>query len=340
MKRVEHIKFHNYIGWKLILLLLVLLIFAGITSIFYGVKNISSDEVTSILFMQSTNDHLVESIIYKRIVRTFFAVLCGAALGIAGALMQGVTRNPLADPSILGINTGASFLVVCGLAFWKISSAWQYIVLAFVGALAAAVIVFGVIAIEHKIAPLTLILSGTAVSIMFSSLVTIVILVRQDSMDQFRFWQVGSLGSATSQGTMLFIPIFIIGFLMALSCAPGLNALMLGDEVAKNLGVNATIINVCACLAGIILCATSTALAGPIAFIGLLATHCTRLLFGTDLRKVIPLSALTGALFLTVADIIGRLVSDSAEISVGIITALFGAPLLIYIARRMKVQGQ
>lgn len=115
---------------------------------------------------------------------------------------------------------------------------------------------------------------------------------------------------------------------------------MLGDELARNLGVNAVIINVCACIAGIILCATATALAGPIAFIGLLSTHTTKLIVGSDLRKVIPLSSLTGALFLTIADVIGRLVSDSNEISVGIITALVGAPLLIYLARRTKVQAQ
>ncbi|WEV56919.1 FecCD family ABC transporter permease [Ligilactobacillus acidipiscis] len=340
MKAVDHVKSHNRVKWKLVSSLFVLLIFAGLASVFCGVKDISVHDVSSILLMQKVSDSLVGSIVQKRIIRTFFAILCGAALGISGALMQGVTRNPLADPSILGINTGASFFVVCGLAFFKISSAWQYIGLAFIGALAAAAIVFGIIFLEHKVDPLTLILSGTAVSIMFSSLVTTVILVKQDSLDQFRFWQVGSLGSATSQGTMLFIPIFIAGFILAMCCAPGLNALMLGDELARNLGVNAVIINVCACIAGIILCATATALAGPIAFIGLLSTHATKLIVGSDLRKVIPLSSLTGALFLTIADVIGRLVSDSNEISVGIITALVGAPLLIYLARRTKVQAQ
>lgn len=338
MTAVDHVKSHSRIKWKLISSLFVLLIFAGFASVFCGVKDISAHDVSSILLMQKVSDPLVESIVQKRIIRTFFAILCGAALGISGALMQGVTRNPLADPSILGINTGASFFVVCGLAFFKISSAWQYIGLAFIGALAAVTIVFGIVFLERKVDPLTLILSGTAVSIMFSSLVTTVILVKQDSLDQFRFWQVGSLGSATSQGTMILVPIFIAGFILAMCCAPGLNALMLGDELARNLGVNAVLINVCACIAGIILCAT--ALAGPIAFIGLLSTHMTKLIVGSDLRKVIPLSSLTGALFLTIADVIGRLVSDSNEISVGIITALVGAPLLIYLARRMKVQAQ
>lgn len=338
MTAVDHVKSHSRIKWKLISSLFVLLIFAGFASVFCGVKDISAHDVSSILLMQKVSDPLVESIVQKRIIRTFFAILCGAALGISGALMQGVTRNPLADPSILGINTGASFFVVCGLAFFKISSAWQYIGLAFIGALAAVTIVFGIVFLERKVDPLTLILCGTAVSIMFSSLVTTVILVKQGSLDQFRFWQVGSLGSATSQGTMILVPIFIAGFILAMCCAPGLNALMLGDELARNLGVNAVLINVCACIAGIILCAT--ALAGPIAFIGLLSTHMTKLIVGSDLRKVIPLSSLTGALFLTIADVIGRLVSDSNEISVGIITALVGAPLLIYLARRMKVQAQ
>jgi len=339
MKKSSYVNLHNKTELKLIVIFLLLLVIAGFASIFMGVKDITFSNAISALFTHKMTSSLANNIIHKRILRTFFAILCGGALGISGSLMQAVTRNPLADPSILGINTGASFFVVCGLAFLHISTVSQYIGLAFAGALVAAGLVFGIVAIGHQVDPLTLILSGTAVSIMFSSLVTTVTLVRQDAIDQFRFWQVGSLGTVTSQGTTFFIPIFVIGFLIAVCCAPGLNALMLGNEVAKNLGVNATVINICACIAGIILCATATALAGPIAFIGLLATHCTRLLFGSDLRKIIPLSALTGALFLTSADVIGRLVSDSAEINVGIITSLVGAPVLIYLARRTKVQA-
>lgn len=338
-------KISNYLKtrWQLqsgvVFLLVILLLLASLASVFWGVKNISGHKILALLFLHPTEQSLLSSIVCKRIVRMAFGLLCGAALGVSGVLMQAVTRNPLADPSILGINTGASFFVVCGIAFFKISTAGQYVIVAFVGALAAAGLVFGIVALGKRLDALTLLLAGTGVSMMFSSLVTIVILVKQEAMDQFRFWQVGSLGSASVLGIKAFVPVFLLSLILAVACAPGLDALMLGNEVAQSLGVNAVLISLTACLAGIALCATATALAGPIAFIGLLATHFTRLLFGSEVKKVLPLSALVGALFLTTADVIGRSVSNTAEISVGIITALVGAPVLIFLARRMKVRA-
>ncbi len=324
---------------SLIILLVVLLACAIFASIFLGVKDISLKDVLYATFSQQNTEPLINSIVHKRLIRTIFGLLCGSSLGVAAAMMQSVTRNPLADPSILGINTGAAFFVVLGIAFWKVSSAWQYITLALIGACVAAILVFGIIAFGRKVDPLRLILSGTAVGIMFSSLVTTVILIKQEAMDQFRFWQVGSLGAAGEKDLLIFMPIFVVGVILAWGCAPALNTLLLGEDVARNLGVNVIVASLIACISGVVLCAVTTAFAGPIAFIGLLATHCSRLLFGSDQKKLVPLCGLTGALFLTIADVIGRLVSPSAEINVGTITALVGAPLLIYLARRMKVRA-
>ncbi|GBG93623.1 hypothetical protein LFYK43_00820 [Ligilactobacillus salitolerans] len=190
-----------------------------VASIFLGVKDISAVEVLAALFKLETAKPLVISVVHKRILRTCFALMCGAALGVSGVLMQAVTRNPLADPSILGINSGASFFVVSGIAFLQITTAGEYIVLALLGAFVAAGLVFGVVALGHKMSPLTLILSGTAVSIVFSSLVTTVVLVKQDALDSYRFWQVGSLGGASWHGLMLFLPILLLGIL-GLFCVP------------------------------------------------------------------------------------------------------------------------
>lgn len=329
----------HHVNSSAICVLVILLIVTALVSIFMGVKNIEFSQVVDILLGHQVAGTLVASIVHKRVLRMAFSLLCGAALGVSGALMQAVTRNPLADPSILGINTGASFFVVCGIAFLKISTAKQYVSLAFLGALIAAGLVFGIVTIGRRLNALTLVLAGSAVSIMFSSLVTMVILIKQDAMDQYRFWQVGSLGAASVAGIKIFIPLFLGSLLLAACCAPGLDALMLGDDLARGLGVNAVLLGLLACVAGIVLCATATALAGPIAFIGLLATHFTRFVFGSGLKKILPLCALTGALFLTLADVIGRLLSNTTEISVGIITALVGAPVLIFLARETKVHA-
>nr|WP_229717825.1 iron ABC transporter permease [Ligilactobacillus salitolerans] len=204
---------------KFLVIIMSLLLATTVASIFLGVKDISAVEVLAALFKLETAKPLVISVVHKRILRTCFALMCGAALGVSGVLMQAVTRNPLADPSILGINSGASFFVVSGIAFLQITTAGEYIVLALLGAFVAAGLVFGVVALGHKMSPLTLILSGTAVSIVFSSLVTTVVLVKQDALDSYRFWQVGSLGGASWHGLMLFLPILLLGIL-GLFCVP------------------------------------------------------------------------------------------------------------------------
>jgi iron complex transport system permease protein len=254
--------------------------------------------------------------------------------------MQAVTRNPIADPSILGVNTGASLFVVCGIAFLHINTAGQYIWLALVGAMLTAIFVYGIGSMGRGGAtPLKLVLAGAATSAALSSLVSAIMIPRSYVMDQFRFWQVGSVGAGNWDVIEKFAPFLIVGVILAFVTAPALNALALGDEVATGLGVRTGTLRLIAAVAGVLLCGATTALAGPIGFIGLLATHVMRLVLGPDLRYVIPMSALSGAIVLILSDVIGRLIGSPGELEVGVVTAFVGAPILILIAMKAKVRS-
>ncbi|MDF2921198.1 MAG: iron transporter [Paenibacillaceae bacterium] len=308
-------------------------------SLVLGSRLVGVKELTDGLFHPDI-DSYGASVVRKRISRTVFSLFSGGALGVSGALMQAVTRNPIADPSILGVNTGASLFVVCGIAFLNISTANQYIWLALAGAAITAVFVFGIGSMGRGGAtPIKLVLAGAATSAALASLVSAIMIPRSYVMDQFRFWQVGSVGSATWNGIATFAPFLLTGLLVAIITAPALNALALGDEVATGLGVRTGILRLVAAFGGVLLCGATTALAGPIGFIGLISTHATRLLLGPDLRYVIPMSAISGAVILTVSDVLGRLIGSPGELEVGVVTAFIGAPLLILLAVRSKVRS-
>ena len=187
--------------------------------------------------------------------------------------------------------------------------------------------------------PLKLVLAGAATSAILSSLVTAVMIPRSNVMDQFRFWQVGSVGAGTWDSIKLFLPFLVVGLLIAIFTAPALNALALGDDVATGLGVRTGTIRMIASLAGVLLCGVATALAGPIGFIGLLATHLIRLVIGPDVRYIIPMSALSGAIILSISDVLGRLIGSPGELEVGILTAFVGAPILILITMKAKMRA-
>ncbi len=323
---------------KVFILLMILLGICMIASLAFGSRVVGWTDILDGLFHPDAQSHEA-NVIRQRVVRTIFSLMCGAALGISGALMQSVTRNPIADPSILGVNTGASLFVVCGIAFFNISSANQYIWLAIAGAILTAIFVFGIGSMGSGGAtPLKLVLAGAATSAILSSLVVAVMIPRTNVMDQFRFWQVGSVGAGNWDSISLFIPFLIVGILIAFIAAPALNALALGDDVATGLGVRTVTIRMAAAFGGVLLCGAATALAGPIGFIGLLATHLIRLVIGADLRYVIPLSALSGAIILTISDVLGRLLGSPGELEVGIVTAFVGAPILILITMKAKMR--
>ncbi len=322
-----------------IIITFILLMVCVFASLAFGSRTVGWNDLVDGLFRPTASSY--EAVIVRqRIVRTVFSLMCGAALGVSGALMQSVTRNPIADPSILGVNTGAALFVVCGITFFQIGSANEFILFALVGAILTAIFVFGIGSMGSGGAtPLKLVLAGAATSAALSSLTMALMIPKTNVMDQFRFWQVGSVGAGNWNGVIAFIPFFAIGMLIAFFASSSLNALALGDEVATGLGVRTDLLRLVASLAGVILCGVTTALAGPIGFVGLLAPHIIKLLLSADQRYVIPMSALSGAIILTMADVVGRLLGSPGELEVGVVTAFIGAPILILLTMKTKVRG-
>ena len=322
-----------------IILCLTLLSIMAIFSISLGAKSIAFTKVIDVL-LGNAPDSLEATIILQRIPRTVFGILAGGALGISGALMQSITRNPIADPSILGVNTGASLFVVAGIAFFNITVAYQYIWLAIIGAGVTAVFVYSVASMgKDGATPLKLALSGSAVSIVLGSLVSTIMLPNNRVMEAFRFWQVGSIGSATWENIMLISPFLIVGFIISMFISGYLNNLALGDEAATALGTNVVMTRTIGALSSVLLCGATTALAGPIGFVGLIIPHIIRLIFGSEMSKMLPLSFLGSAILMLISDIIGRIISLPGETEVGIVTAVLGAPVFILAIRKGRVKS-
>lgn len=308
-------------------------------SLALGSRNIGIDSVIHTLF-NGDRTSFEAKVIHERIPRTVFSIIAGASLGVSGALMQAITRNPVADPSILGVNTGASLFVVSGIAFFNISTATEYIWFALAGAAITAVFVYRIGSMGAGGAtPIKLALAGTATSAALTSIVSAIVLPRSQAMQDFRFWQVGSVSGATWKGILLVIPFVIIGIMLGVLTSSALNAMALGDDVATGLGVRTGLIRLTGAFAGVLLCGAITAIAGPIGFVGLMIPHTVRLICGPDMRLVIPMSAVGGAVLLTISDVFGRLLGSPGELEAGIVTAFLGAPVLVFIAMRAKVRS-
>ena len=321
---------------KILILCILIMILVVMASLSFGARKIGFTDVITALFGTET-DTLVSRIVKERIPRTIFSIVAGSALAVSGAIMQTITRNPISDPSILGVNTGASLAVVAGIAWFQINTYTQYIFVAVIGAFAAAIFVYGIASLGYGgITPVKLALSGAATSAALSSMVSAVMLPRTEVMNAFRFWQVGSVSGAEWKGMLLLLPIVLIAFLIVVCMIPSLNMISLGDETAKGLGVNVNFVRGVAAFAGVILCGSVTALAGPIGFVGLMIPHIVRMLFGSDMKYMIPFSAVGGAILLTGSDVIGRMIGSPGELEVGVVTALIGAPVLIAIVRKSK----
>lgn len=315
-----------------------LIVLLSALSISFGVRTVTVDDILSAL--GGRDETLSQAAIITRIPRTVLALLVGAALAMAGAAMQAVTRNPIADPGILGVSSGAALAVVIGLAFFGLTAPLGQMMLAIVGAAAAAVFVYTVGSLGRGGAtPLKLALAGAATSAAFASLVSAIMLPRVDLLQAFQSWQVGGVGGAEWSRIALTAPALAVGALICLASARGMNSLALGDDMAAGLGEHVGRTRLVAALGAVILTGAATAIAGPIGFIGLVVPHACRMLIGTDHRWLLPFSALTGAALLTAADVIGRVIAPSTEeIQVGIITAIIGAPFFIWIVRRQKVR--
>ncbi|MEU3705508.1 iron ABC transporter permease [Streptomyces anulatus] len=327
-------------GVRLLWLLLSVLALAAVmvASVALGSRDVPWSDVVAAL--GGADDTLGRAAATKRIPRTVLAVVIGAALGLAGGVMQGVTRNPLADPGILGVNMGASLAVVTAVAFFGLTSPTGYIWTAIAGAAFSALFVYTVGTLGRGGAtPLKLALAGAATSAAFASLVSAIILPRNDIAGSFKLWQIGGVGGASFERVGQVMPFLAVGFAVCLLSARALNSLALGDELAAGLGERVAVARAVAALGAVLLCGAATAVAGPIGFVGLVVPHTCRLLVGVDHRWLLPLSTVLGAILLTAADVVGRIVARPSEIDVGIVTALIGAPFFIYIVRRQKVRA-
>ncbi|TCM53112.1 iron complex transport system permease protein [Rhizobium sp. PP-F2F-G48] len=318
-------------------LLVAALVVLTILSVTIGTRDVAGAEIAAAL--GGAQETIGQAAVALRIPRTLLALLAGAALGLAGAIMQGVTRNPLADPGILGVNMGASLAVVIGVAWFGMASAQAYIWSAIAGAAGAALFVYTIGSLGRGGAtPLKLALAGAATSVAFSSLVMAVVLPRGDIAGGIHAWQIGGVGGATYDRVLPVLPFLGIGFAISLLSARKLNSLALGDDVAAGLGEHVAAARAVAACGAILLCGATTAICGPIGFIGLMVPHLCRVLVGVDHRWLLPFSALGGAALLLAADILGRIVARPGELDVGIITALIGAPFFIWIVRRQRVR--
>lgn len=308
----------------------------ALASLMWGSRDVAPGAVWQALVAPTgDNDHLV--VRELRVPRTLIGVVAGAALGAAGALMQGVTRNPIADPGLLGINAGASLAVIVGIAGFGIGSVAGYLWFAFLGAALAAVVVYGAASLGWEgVTPVKLALVGAAVTATCTSLITVVLLTDRTTLADYRFWQVGSLANRPLDVLLPVLPFAIAGLVLAVVAGRILNALALGDDVARSLGQDVVRGRLLVVAAVVLLCGSAVSLVGPIAFVGLVVPHVARGLVGPDHRWIVPLAALLGPVLLLAADIVGRLVARPAEIEAGLVVAVLGAPVLLALVRRSR----
>ncbi|MEU6145866.1 iron ABC transporter permease [Streptomyces sp. NPDC047081] len=272
-----------------------------------------------------------------RLPRTEVGLTAGAALGVAGAALQAVTRNPLADPGILGLSQGAAAGVVLAIGLGIADGFGGYVWYGFGGAVVAACLVYGVASRGRGGAsPVKLALAGTALSAMTAGGTTVVLTSSSATLDQFRFWQVGSLSGRDAGVVVSMLPFLVVGAGLVFACARGLDALALGDETARGLGHRVPVVRGVAALGATLLVAAAVAAAGPIAFVGLAVPHLARRVGSGrgGYRGVLPLSAVLGAGLLVGADVVGRVVRAPAEVPAGVMTALVGVPVLVVLVRR------
>lgn len=322
-----------------ILLLLTALAGAVLLSLAVGANPLSPGTVAAALSGDGTPE-TAYVVLELRIPRTVTGLVAGAALGVAGALIQAFTRNPLADPGILGVNAGAALAVALGVALLGLRDASQFVWLAFLGALVVTVAVYLVGSSGRGSAdPLRLTLAGVALGAVLSGITTGIALSDPDAFDSMRSWNAGSLLGRGFDVILPIVPFVVLGLVLALVLAPGLNAVGLGEDVARAQGANILGIRIGVIVAVTLLAGAATALAGPIAFVGLMVPHVIRWTFGVDQRVILPLSAVLAPVVLLLADVLGRVIIAPAEVPVGVVAAFVGAPVLILLARRRRTSA-
>ena len=323
---------HSLLITGLFLSLLVLLL-CLVASLTYGAADISLNKIVAALTaFDGSTEHLI--IRTMRLPRSLIAILVGAAISVAGTLMQALTRNPLADPGILGINAGAAIAVVVAVFLFGASSVSAYAWCAFLGAGVTAVAVYWLGSLGRGgLTPLNITIAGAALTSLLSSLTTGILLLSQRTLDEIRFWLAGSVAGRDFALCLQLLPYIAVGLIIAFAIAKALTTLSLGEDVAQGLGQRTAWVKVTAAISVVLLAGSSVAAAGPIGFIGLVVPHIVRFFVGFDYRWILPYAAVLGAILLLVADIGARLLIQPQELPVGVMTALIGTPFFIYLAR-------
>lgn len=327
-------------GLRLLLLLaaLALLAFAAVASLAVGSHQLPFSVVLDSLRTEltGTGETYADDVIASRIPRTLLGILAGTGLAVAGVIMQGLTRNPLADPGILGVNAGAAAALVTGMAFVGAGSTATSVWIALPGAALTVIVVYGVASGRGGATPIRLVLAGTVVSALLMAYIQAISLTRPDVFNTYRFWAVGSLSGRTMEHVTATLPFFVVGLVLTLGLGRFLDVLALGDESARSLGLHPTASKLLGIAGATVLCAAATAAVGPIGFIGLAVPHIVRAFTGPSHRWLLVFSALLGPAVLLLADVLGRIVARPSEILTGVITAILGAPILIVAVRRMR----
>ncbi|MEV6180954.1 FecCD family ABC transporter permease [Streptomyces sp. NPDC052016] len=324
--------------------LVVTLVAVAALSLAVGARALSPAEVWHGLFAAPDPDQRLTEIRLivqtVRVPRTVLAIVAGVALGIGGALIQGYTRNPIADTGLLGVNTGASFAVVAAISLFGYTNPFQYVWFAFLGAAIAGVVVFGLASIGRGAGnPLTLALAGQGVAVFLAAMTTAVALSDKAALNALRFWNAGSVAGVGFDVIWPVTAFIAVGLVLALTTLPAINLLNLGEDVARGLGVNVALSRTVGIVAITLLAGAATAACGPIAFLGLMVAHVARYLTGPDYRWLVPYAGLLGAVVLLVCDIVGRLVVRPSELDAGVVVALLGAPFFAILVWRGKFRN-
>ncbi|MEU6402618.1 iron chelate uptake ABC transporter family permease subunit [Streptomyces sp. NPDC046985] len=316
-----------------LLLSAVILVLVALASIAVGAKGLSPEQVLHGLFQDSGT--YGDAVVGQRLSRTVLGLLAGAALGLSGAVLQALTRNPLADPGVLGINAGASAAVVTAITYLGVTSLSGYVWFAFLGAAAVGALVW-FLGGARSATPVRLALAGTAISAALYGYLQAVMITDGAALGRMRFWTVGSLASATDATIAQVLPFCAVGAVLALLLARPLNAVAMGDDTARALGARLNRTRALAMLAATLLCGAATAACGPIVFVGLMVPHAVRSFTGPDLRWILPYATILSPVLLLGADVIGRVAARPAEVQVGVVTALIGGPVFILLVRRRR----
>ncbi|MEA9984106.1 MULTISPECIES: FecCD family ABC transporter permease [Subtercola] len=319
-------------------LAVVALVVVCALSLAVGARSLSPGVVLNALTHYDPNNTDALVVVDKRIPRTLIGLLAGGCLALGGAVMQGLTRNPLADPGILGVNFGAALAAVVAIAVFGVTSPSGYLWFAFAGAALASVLVYVVASGGREGAtPVKLALAGAAVSAALGSVITAVQLTNTAALDSLRFWQVGSLAGRGTDVLTQVAPLALVGVVLALGLGRTLNGLALGDDLARGLGQKVAVSRLVGAVAVVLLCGSATAAVGPLVFVGLVVPHVARYFAGPDYRFILPFSLVLGPVLLLGADVIGRVVALPGELQVGIVIGLVGAPFFIALVRRTRL---